>query len=530
MPPTVTGSVKTSSTLGEGLAVGRKKRKRSESISGQKEKGEKKIASTVYKQHSTTDAQVTGLGKQAARLPGRMAAEQLWSFQAKSPKWLPPAPRTKLPPGGMSSAAAVELELERAHGVNRLRRKLQDLCKGAGIDVVPKLAFEKWRFSMKWREERHGMEQGSTQQPGGAKKKKKNKKKGAIHQFDPLIPCLLQIPGEGSPLVEPGLVADMERAGASTSSAEAIARALAEESQRAAREVAVLMHKLASGKPVMSESEAPVLIGHKHSLDMRCHGQFVKLTLRAMTKLQLLYTRNAPLDDGAHEEIQTPEAGQESPQSAFTNRLFALLLRYKTIQGHGFQAAAGPEVFRILTERLGVALECFASPLNTFLGQFCSAFPDVDCPFGSRGSFWSFEPAAGSYQVNPPFVSCIMDAMADRLLWLLSTAENCSAPLSFVVFIPGWVECKCWSVLKSSPFLRGELLIAAKDHGYCDGASHQRKDSFRISCYDTGVFFVQTNSASQKWVVSGDLMEDLRRAMALSVPTESAAKRQMRSR
>jgi len=169
-----------------------------------------------------------------------------------------------------------------------------------------------------------------------------------------------------------------------------------------------------------------------------------------------------------------------------------------------------------------------------------------------------------------------MDAMASRLEKLLVAAQEKAAPLSFVVFVPGWEECECWKALKSSQFLRGELLVAAADHGYCDGASHQRNDSFRVSCYDSGkyaaacgggipcplrgacfllawlistkglfttegrcccrdlsspgVFILQTEAASRKWAVSEDLLNDLRLAMAMSTPTEAVAKRQKRSK
>ena len=43
-------------------------------------------------------------------------------------------------------------------------------------------------------------------------------------------------------------------------------------------------------------------------------------------------------------------------------------------------------MWRVLRERLGVGFECFASPLNCHLPRFCSAFPDVDAPFGSAGA------------------------------------------------------------------------------------------------------------------------------------------------
>jgi hypothetical protein len=54
------------------------------------------------------------------------------------------------------------------------------------------------------------------------------------------------------------------------------------------------------------------------------------------------------------------------------------------------QAAAGPSVFSLLRQQLCVGYECFASPLNAHFGRFGSAFPDVDAPFGSGGSFFRF--------------------------------------------------------------------------------------------------------------------------------------------
>lgn len=53
---------------------------------------------------------------------------------------------------------------------------------------------------------------------------------------------------------------------------------------------------------------------------------------------------------------------------------------------------------------LGVNFECFASPLNCRYDRFCSAFADVDFPFGSIGSFFHFSPTDGSFEANPPFV------------------------------------------------------------------------------------------------------------------------------
>ena len=107
--------------------------------------------------------------------------------------------------------------------------------------------------------------------------------------------------------------------------------------------------------------------------------------------------------------------------------------------------------------------------------------------------------------------------------------------LSFVVVVPGWTEGGCWASLSSSPYLRFKLIVAADDHGFCDGASHQRKDPYRESPYDTAIFVLQTDSGARRWPVSngdseaGRSLEDaLRAAFAQGRPTAAAKKRQKR--
>jgi len=67
-------------------------------------------------------------------------------------------------------------------------------------------------------------------------------------------------------------------------------------------------------------------------------------------------------------------------------------------------------VFTTLRSTVGAGFECFASPLNTFFGRFCSAFPDVDSPFGSSGDFFGLPGGIkrGCFQANPPFVGPVM--------------------------------------------------------------------------------------------------------------------------
>ena len=104
----------------------------------------------------------------------------------------------------------------------------------------------------------------------------------------------------------------------------------------------------------------------------------------------------------------------EDINRSFHARLATCLLRYHSLGGVGFQAGLGANVFRELQRLFGCNFEAFASPLNCFYGPHCSAFADTDSPFGSRGSFATFAPCQGSYQVNPPFVPAIIDHMAEK--------------------------------------------------------------------------------------------------------------------
>ena len=117
-------------------------------------------------------------------------------------------------------------------------------------------------------------------------------------------------------------------------------------------------------------------------------------------------------------------APTQPSRRALHQRIFALAMRYKSLQGAGFQAAIGPPVWHVLRSALGVACEGFASPLNAYLPAFGSGFVDVDGPFGSRGSFFGFKPSSGSFELNPPFVHNIMDAAAAHVVALLKAAAE----------------------------------------------------------------------------------------------------------
>jgi hypothetical protein len=74
----------------------------------------------------------------------------------------------------------------------------------------------------------------------------------------------------------------------------------------------------------------------------------------------------------------------------FAVDLEALVLRYAPLS-KGLQAALPPAVMRQLSE-WDVTTECFASPLNSQLEQFCSVFPEDSVFGGAMGSFFEFAP------------------------------------------------------------------------------------------------------------------------------------------
>jgi len=66
--------------------------------------------------------------------------------------------------------------------------------------------------------------------------------------------------------------------------------------------------------------------------------------------------------------------------------------------------------------------------------------------------------------------------------------------------------------------------------GFCDGASHQRRDLYRCSPYDTGVFVLQTTKGAAKWKLPDAFERDVRAAFAACIPSAAAVERQRRQR
>ncbi len=134
-----------------------------------------------------------------------------------------------------------------------------------------------------------------------------------------------------------------------------------------------------------------------------------------------------------------------------------MIARYETLSGKtdGYQMAFPDPGFQWLRDKLDVKIECFASPLNCWNQRICSVARDTDSFFGSLGNFFLFEGftggrltaedpgqpvKGGSFEANPPFVESVMNDMAKRIEYILTTYKE--YPFSFAVIVPAWTDCE----------------------------------------------------------------------------------------
>nr|XP_056700139.1 mRNA (2'-O-methyladenosine-N(6)-)-methyltransferase [Euleptes europaea] len=234
---------------------------------------------------------------------------------------------------------------------------------------------------------------------------------------------------------------------------------------------------------------------------VRYKGEMVKISRNYYSKLWLLY-RYSCIDDPSFER--------------FLPRVWCLLRRYQMMfgvglyEGTGLQRALPMHIFETLHKLFGVSFECFASPLNCYFKQYCSAFLDTDGYFGSRGPCLDFFPISGSFEANPPFCEELMDAMVSHFEKLLETS---SEPLSFIVFIPEWRDPSTPSLIRmeQSRFKRHQLILPAFDHEYRSGSQHvcKKEEMYYKAVHNTAILFLQNNPGFAKWEPTAERLQEL---------------------
>lgn len=365
-------------------------------------------------------------------------------------------------------------ELERCGRLDKLRALFNSLCRRHGVRKAPFGAFERWHFCWLM----HCSGAGN----------------------DSLLP----------PIESPEAAGEMAHVLQDELVKQRVVKHLAEEISHRMNEAA---HSAAEGlvealdqQRVDDDSKreahfAVTIEPNERNLSVKCGGETLKLNKEHYDKLKVLHSR---YNTGASDR-------------SFHCDLFSMMLRYKTIRGGGFQAALGAAVFDRLKECFGAKMEGFASPLNCRYDTYCSAFVDTDSPFGSLGSFFSFAPERGSFQLNPPFVPEVISGLATHCEKLLRIAAENDEPLAFTIIV-GANEAarkdKAWTSLEEGRFSRRHEaeIISIEAHGYLSGEQHIKNGRRLLSTCDSAVFFWQSPAAAVQWPVNDDTVEQLRDA------------------
>ncbi|XP_018023571.1 mRNA (2'-O-methyladenosine-N(6)-)-methyltransferase isoform X2 [Hyalella azteca] len=239
----------------------------------------------------------------------------------------------------------------------------------------------------------------------------------------------------------------------------------------------------------------------KDTTCLRFNGEALRINTMYFQKLEHLYRYNC-FDDRKFE--------------LFIPRVWCLLKRYQTFlgtnpqEGHGTQAGLPVTVMECLNKHFGVTFECFASPLNCYFRQYCSAFPDTDSYFGSRGPILDFKPVCGSFEANPPLCEELMEATVRHMEKLLSESHE---PLSFIVFMPELREPAPSALLhlEASKFNRKQIVLLPAEHEYRHGFQYMMTKSEVVlkSTHGTVAVWLQNDAGNSRWAPTQDRIDAL---------------------
>ncbi len=129
------------------------------------------------------------------------------------------------------------------------------------------------------------------------------------------------------------------------------------------------------------------------------------------------------------------------------NYLVALNIRYTYLHlsTHGLANLYGEKWGR------QAGTEAFASVFNHYFDIYASAFPDLEAPFGSIGSFFEVKKwTTPRVFVNPPFDESLMHEVGVKVI---NDLEGDLEPREFILTLPNWKDMPILKELKSSPWL-----------------------------------------------------------------------------
>ncbi len=140
-----------------------------------------------------------------------------------------------------------------------------------------------------------------------------------------------------------------------------------------------------------------------------------------------------------------------------------------------------------MEDDFGLAIECFASAINSSSKYFCSLYYDIEKYFGSIGNFFNLKPIRGTYSFNPPYQ---YDIISNGINKIIKHLDNSSDKLAFIITIPIWDnegkeymannmtennnniinydDFEIMNIVRNSSYLKGLKMISKNDFTYMD--------------------------------------------------------------
>lgn len=111
--------------------------------------------------------------------------------------------------------------------------------------------------------------------------------------------------------------------------------------------------------------------------------------------------------------------------------LFYIMVGFDTGQFWGLH----PYIYNFINKHYNNCIECFASPFNNNLNQFCSLLYPIDKYYGSKGDFFENFMKLNNdvYIINPPFVETILVKVCDMIEKKLENNY-----IQIFLYIPQW--------------------------------------------------------------------------------------------
>lgn len=157
-----------------------------------------------------------------------------------------------------------------------------------------------------------------------------------------------------------------------------------------------------------------------------------------------------------------------------------MLMRYSSIASGGQHWNIPYAVYQRLVEAHGLAVEGFASPVNSQTMRwrhkadshlrvahptgFCSLFPDVDKPFGSLGSHFDYDFAGTTSTIFPPGTLDIMDTVVRRCVKTLDRAAVAGTPTRMFFEMPDWTDTYYFRELSTSKYLEASFQLRSNEY------------------------------------------------------------------